>query len=544
LSLTFAEESQSFVLQTPHREVGEEHGMTLWTGDCAPGRYTFFTSRWENDRYVPDNNPFQALPFIGEADHDATARLVDLYMAYLSSLATDVARDFPCPPGLEYAPYQRAAIHYGLSREHVLLGDEPGLGKTVEALGLVNATGADRVLVVAPAAVRLQWEREIRKWCPQFGKIRTVLKTSDGFDARANATVISYDLARSASFLPLLQAERWDTLILDEAHYLKNHDAKRTRAVLGGYSADGEHPGIASSAARVVALTGTPLPNRPKECYTLARALDHQSISEMSWDAFCLRFNPTCVMPNGYELTQGKNLAELQARLRCNFMVRRLKKDVLKDLPDKRYELTLVEPNGEINRVLRAESLLNVDPDGPDFFLDADGKIDGAISTVRKDMGVAKLPRIIEHVRYVLDSGVDKIVLFLYHREVIVGALEGLRSFSPAVVYGGVTPKQREERKNAFVNDPRCRIFVGQLTAAGTGIDGLQHATDHVIFGEADWVPGVNDQCVDRLHRYGQRGSVLAQFLVAPGSLDERILGGAIKKLHTTNQALDQGLLR
>ena len=98
---------------------------------------------------------------------------------------------------------------------------------------------------------------------------------------------------------------------------------------------------------------------------------------------------------------------------------------------------------------------------------------------------------------------------------------------------------QGERRKTQDGADPGCRVLLGQLPAAGTGIDGVQFACSHVVFAEASWTPGENEQFIDRLHRHGQKFAVLAQFLVAPGSLDERILGRAIEKLRDIHNTLD-----
>lgn len=536
LSLTYDRDRQCFFLKTTKLDDGHQLGMQLFTGDCTPGHYTFFTSKLDGVIHVPTFNPYQVLEKFGEADASAAAILLDLRVAYADSLALDRPIDLQAPAGLEYSPYQRAAISYAANRKGVLLGDEPGLGKTVEALGVCNKVGARRILVVCPAAVRLQWRKEIKRWCPQYKNVRAVLQSKNGYDPEADATILSYEMARSEKFWPLLMEDTFDVLILDEAHYLKNHEAKRTQRILGGYAEGTE--GLASRAGRTLALTGTPLPNRPRECYTLMRALNWPAIGNVSWDQFCTRYNPQ-QMHGEYS----KNLGELQARMRCHVMVRRLKKDVLKDLPPKRYELALVETNGAIKNVLKAESLLDINPEDPGSFLGADGKIDGAIATVRKDMGLAKIPRIIEHAEYVLRSGVNKLVLFLYHREVIAAVTEALAGYDPAVIKGGITPPRRERERCKFVDQKQCRILIGQLLATGTGTDGLQHVCDRVVFGEADWVPGNNDQGVDRLHRRGQEGSVLAEFLVAQGSLDEKILGGAIAKLHTTNETLDRRLL-
>ncbi len=494
------------------------------------------------------HEPYAALPFYDCGSVKARDILFPLHLEYEASMALDCSYQPPAPPDMEFMPFQRAGILYALDRKHCLIGDQPGLGKTMEAIGLANAVGAERVLVVCPASVRRQWRREIALWST-IRRQQTYLieKSSDGVSPFANYTVVSYDLARSQEVHNALMALEYDLLVLDEAHYLKTTDARRTRATFGGLrrfrnEADegretnefGYRGSLAERSARVLGLTGTPLPNRPRECYNLFRHLAWDAIDWQSEDAFQHRYNPSFRWPSGRIEERRGRLPELRARLRCNLMVRRLKRDVLTQLPDKRYELAYVEPNGAIRKVLRAESLLDIDPDRLD---EIDAKVWGQISTVRREMGVAKVPRVIEHIRMLLDGGLEKVFVAVHHRE--VAALMQTAFPGAAVIVGSTTPVQRERAKERFVEDPDCRVLLGQLQAAGTGIDGLQAACSHVVFAEASWTPGENEQFIDRLHRIGQDYSVLAQFLVAPGSLDERILGRAIEKLHTIHHTLD-----
>lgn len=529
-----------FVYVDNKKDKGEELGLTLSTapGAQALGKYTFFTSRTRRGQQVPDMNPFAVLPLFHEADPEASVALLDHWLAYEESAGTDSPDHFPAPAGRTYLPYQRAGIAYALRRPHTLFGDEPGLGKTVQAIGVCNATDARRILVVCPASVRLQWAAEMERWRVRRSGydnwLYPILQSRDGFDRSAEVVITSYQLAQTAGLGAALRSVEWDVVIYDEAHYLKNYNAARTKRLLGTW--DGGDRGI--PARRILALTGTPLPNRPRECYTLARALDWDSISRMSEDEFNGRYNPTVVMPNGFRLEWTGHLLELQARLRTRFMVRRAKADVLKDLPEKVYELAYIDPDGEVKKALRAEKLLAIDPENLNT---GDAELMGHISQVRRQMGVAKAPGVIAHVNMLLDGGAPKVVVFAYHTEVIRLLLE---AYGPAAVciQGATGAAAREHAKRRFQDDPECQVFIGQLTAAGTGVDGLQNVCSHAVFAEASWTPGENEQCVDRLHRIGQRSSVVAQFLVAPGSLDERILGSAIRKAGSINKALDQSL--
>lgn len=531
-SLSFNPATGAFIFRSRDAEgaaLARSIGLDRSVPASSPGEDVYFT----RDEYA-------ALPLWKMADNSARDVLLPRHIEYAASMETEWrGGSLLCPGDRDYMPFQKAGIRYALDRPHALIGDEPGLGKTVMAIGVANEMKARRVLVICPASVRLQWRREVRAWSI-FPRpiVYPVLKASDGINPHAHYTIISYDLARHAVLHAAMRKMHFDLLVLDEAHYLKTWDALRTRAVFGDGEAHDERflLGLAGCAERILGLTGTPLPNRPRECYTLARHLCWDSIDWMSEDKFRWRYNPSGTMPSGYVKEMVGRLPELRSRLRCNFMVRRHKKDVLKDLPDKRYELAYVEENGQIREALRAEKMLDIDP------LDLkglDAEILGQISTVRRMMGLAKVDRVGEHVAMLLDGGVEKLVVFAHHREVITLLQERLARYGCVAVNGAVSPVARAKAVLAFQSDPKCRVFIGQLQAAGTGLDGLQQVCGHVVFAEADWVPGTNEQCVDRLHRHGQKGAVLAQFLVAPGSLDEKVLGSAIAKAHTVFDALD-----
>ena len=257
----------------------------------------------------------------------------------------------------------------------------------------------------------------------------------------------------------------------------------------------------------------------------------------MSEDRFRFRFNPSITVPGGKMIEKTGRLPELQNRLRCNFMVRRLKKEVLHQLPSVTYELTYVEPNAGVKKALRHERMLGVDP----LHLgQVDGDIMGRVSTVRREMGEAKVPLVVQHVRDLFDSGLEKLVLFTWHRSVLAHLADELASLGVVTVPGGSTATQKHVRKETFMQDPNTRIFIGNILACGTGTDGLQKVCSHVVFAEASWVPGENDQAVDRLWRMGQNRGVLAQFLVAEGGMDQRVLGSAIEKAGNIDTTLDK----
>lgn len=514
--------------------VGKEAGLTYsTTGSMQERQHVFFTTE-----------PHAVLHLWDMADEEARNRLAPLRAEWERSNLNAAPPGFevPVPEFCQMMPFQVAGVHYAKDRDNCLIGDAPGLGKTIQAVALANLRGCKRVLVVCPANVRLQWARQIKIWStlPKV-VVYPVLKSSDGVHPTANYVITSFEVARG-NLWRTLRSYPWDLLVIDEAHYLKTPDANRTRALFGA-SARATSPyagtrGIAERAEQIVALTGTPLPNRPRECYTLANALDASCIDWMNFDQFKDRFNPGGRDPeSGATWEYTGRLPELNARLRCNIMVRRLKEDVLKDLPPKRYELVPVETTLKIKMALQAERMLHFDEQ--EMLARSGGKIDGAISTVRREMGEALAPAALDHVRMLLEGGVEKLVVFAHHHSVLDFLNKGLAPFGVLRVDGGTSVAGKGRAVEQFVHNPRMRVFLGQSQAVGTGTDGLQDIATHAFFAEADWVFGNIEQCVDRLHRMGQRGSVLAQILTAPGSIAERIIGRAIAKGRTTAKVLD-----
>lgn len=528
MTLRFNIKTQEYVLISNDEEMAKSVGLTLSTSVRGPGgEKVWFT-----------DNPYAALSFYNEATDEVKLKLSKLYADYKESRAKTSDENFPCPADQEYRPFQQAGIAYALKRQNVLIGDEPGLGKTIQLIGIANAVEAKKILIICPASIRIYWQRKIEEWSTIKGVTTfPVLKSSDGVNPYSNYVIISYELARNPKIHKELCEIEWDILGLDEAHFLKNGEAKRTRAVFGGGTGIFKEAHISKHCKRIVALTGTPLPNRPRECYMIARALHWESIDWVSYDNFCYRFNPSGIVESGHNLEMEGRLPELQARLRCNFMIRRLAVDVWEDLPSKNYEMVPLEINGAIKKVLAREQLIDFNPG--DFY-NPNFKIDGQVATLRREMGEAKLPRVIEYLKYILDDlEIPKIAIFSYHRSVMDGLIDSLGKYGLVSHRGGMTTKAKQQSIDDFVNDPGIRIFNGQLDASGFGVDGLQHATNRVFFVEPAWVPGTNEQIVRRVFRMGQHDNVLAEFLVVEDSFDYRVIGPMIKKAKNIHKALD-----
>lgn len=549
--LTYAK--NAFVwLGTPAEARAAAENLAGWnqTLQAPPGQVCYYTGTYDGGYMF---NPWAAIPFFPIADEKAAAQLRPMAARYQASFALDHTDSPPMPAGEALLGFQRAGVHYALHDEHALIGDPMGLGKSIQAVAVANALEARRILCLAPANAIIQWRDYLRRWLVPLGStgntVFVIAGAGYGVHPTARAVVCSYDRAKGPLSTALLNQE-WDLLIVDEAHYLRNHDARRTRAILGAYGAkEAEEPGIFSRAKRVVALTGTFLPNRPREGYTLIRALDWESASYMSADAFESRFNPRTeiVLPPREGHTAGRviykeevgRLAELNARFRCGVMVRRDKEAALPQMPAKSYSVVPVGSKAT-TAVVQAERMIDIDPTRIET-VPPDKQ--GQIAALRREMGVAMVPLVVEYVADRLEAEDEPIALFAWHLEVIQKLSEKLASFHPVVVTGAVSSVGRHARAAAFAKDARHRLFLGQIQAAGTAIDGLQTRCRTAVFAEPSWVPGENEQCVDRLHRFGQSRAVNAIFLVADGSWNEKVLRRAIGKLQVTGYTLDKNLL-
>jgi len=482
------------------------------------------------------------------ADDGAKAALADHLTAVEASRGTDADITVPAPAGLEYLPYQRAGIAYGLSHPNVLIGDEMGLGKTIQALGIINSDETmRRILIVVPASLRLNWKRECEKWLTRpmsVGIAKTKVRKGEDKWPDVDVTIINYEvLGKFAE----VQSTKWDMIIMDEAHYIKNYKAKRTQLA------------TSLKATRRILLTGTPILNRPKEIFSLVNYLDPEQ-----WRSFFYFAKRYCnAHHNGYgwdfDGANPKTLPELQARLRSTIMVRRLKKDVLKELPPKRRQVIDVEANGASNavkaeqaaysrvedRIAAAKARVELAKAG-----DSDEEYKAAvaalqetmtlafteISSARHDVALAKVPSVVEHVKNVLEDQ-DKVIVFAHHLDVIDKLVKELGEYGVVSLKGSDSMESRQAAVDAFQNDPKTRVFVGSLKAAGVGI--TLTAASVVVFAELDWVPANMSQAEDRAHRIGQTDMVLVQHLVLDGSLDSHLAKTLVEKQAIIDMGLD-----
>jgi SWI/SNF-related matrix-associated actin-dependent regulator 1 of chromatin subfamily A len=491
-----------------------------------------------------------------------------------ASRATAAAVDVPKPDGETYMPFQLAGIAYMAGRPAALNGDAPGLGKTIQAVGVINADPSIfRVLVICPATLRANWACELRKWlvvpAARLGHLApkspretstdplTIGLVSTAAWPETDIVIVNYDIAEKLR--DRLRAETWDLVVIDEAHYCKNPKAQRTAAVVGREERRGKQDGDEGiRARRKLALTGTPIVNRPAEAWPVLHWLD-----PVAWPRFwpyAMRYCGAHQNRYGWDVSGATHLDELQEKLRSTVMIRRLKEDVLTELPAKRRQVLVIPANGAQRVVdaearawhareaeleeLRAQVELAKAWDDDEAYEAAVQRLTEAtraafteMSRLRHETALAKVPYVIEHVQTLLDAG-QKVVVFAHHHDVIAAIRDGLADAQPVELTGETAMRDRQGIVDRFQTDPACRVFIGSITAAGVGL--TLTASSHVVFAELDWVPGNVTQAEDRTHRIGQREAVLVQHVVLDGSLDARMAHVLVEKQDVLDRALDR----
>lgn len=537
---------------------------------------------------------------VGEA-YDILRVELDAHEAKMAaSYAMFAEADIPVPylvnhkgEVLDYLPYQKAGILYADERWDTLIADSPGLGKTIQAIGLINLQQIKTGLVVCPSSLKLNWLKEMLKWL--VDKSLTVGVAYGSEIPNTDFVIINYDiLAKNQN---VLWAEHWGILICDEAQYLQNGESKRTQAIFGKYVWNRNLEKAVRIAQRIpgvpkkqfclraqirLMLTGTPMMKFPKNMWSMIRDFDPDGMGKQ-WEEFAFQYCDASMTPFGLSADGGSNLEELNEKLRQSFMIRRLKSNVLKDLPPKTRQVVLFPPEG-LKKMIKTERdkftdalamleavndglvyekklvLEEVDPglildtmtrilpqgfDAPEMDdLDAGEILPGfaAYSEARHDLALSKVPMAVEHIKRLLEAG-EKVLVFAIHKDVIAELHKAFPNFGRIV--GGMTPKNVERDKLRFQGDkdlgiepdPDCNGMLLNLKAGGTGHT-LTEATV-VVFLELWSVPGDMEQCEDRAHRIGLEHNVLVQYLVVDGTMDAMTIQTLIDRIAMIQQAID-----
>jgi hypothetical protein len=422
------------------------------------------------------------------------------------SLAEDAELDLPVLGG-ELRPFQRAGVRYALAQRRTFLADEQGLGKTVQALAALEADDAYPAVVVCPASLKLTWEREAAHWLPHRRTAVLSGRSRRGWDRaraeQADIVILNYDIA--GGHLAALSEVGLRAAVFDESHYCKEPRAKRTKACMA--LARQVRPG-----GLRLALTGTPILNRPKELVAQLRLIGRLE-DFGSGAAIARRFK-------GPEA-----LERLHWHLRAHCYVRRLKADVLPQLPAKRQVTIPVGLANEAEYRLAERNVIDWLRAQPLDLRELKTKVAAAmrnerlvqLNKLRQLAGRGKLEAALAWLSDFVASG-EPLVVFADHIEIQEALVE--RFGADAVhVLGADSTTARDAAVQAFQQDDGPQVIVCSLRAAGQGLT-LTRASN-VAFLELDWTPARLAQAEDRCHRIGQGNAVTAWYLLAPDTIDE-----------------------
>lgn len=446
------------------------------------------------------------------------------------SKATEGPTDFLRPEGLDYLPFQNAGILYGLSLKNVLLADEPGLGKTIQAIGILNQLPPRPLIIVCPAILRPNWYRELEKWLIHFRGERTIIHRSKSDLKRkpigAYSTIITsynYWNQNEKVFNIFKNFMEYD-LIIDEVHYLKTKKAKRTKII---YAKNG----LWSRARKIIAISGTPIVNRPMELYTTVARLAPELIGYKTQFQYGLRYCGGWRTPfNRWDFSGASHLLELGRSLRSGLMIRREKEKVLKDLPARFVNVVHLDPSSKTRSVIRQIQKYEQGVElgkAPKIAFEE-------TSAARRELGNLKAPLALQYIVNQLEGGHKKIGVFFHHKEVGDYLKKNLGIYNASIVRGGQSDSNRQSIIDRFQRDGSNRVILCSISAANIGL--TLTAASYIVFAEMSYIPGENSQAIDRFHRIGQNESVVADILVYPESGDEKSVKNLLKKEKNINQ--------
>lgn len=500
-------------------------------------------ARWSPSRHlwtVPQHAALEVAEFAIAADAtiDSTASdsLRDAHEAIQRIEASSAADADLNIPGLggSLLPFQRAGVAYVLrAGGDVLVADQMGLGKTVQALASLAALDARPAVIVCPASLKLNWRREAERWLPGWSVGVIAGTRAENYQSPPpDVTIINYDILDTwADVLPTPAA-----VILDESHYIKNGRALRTRAAIR--LADRTSP----DALRLC-LTGTPVVNVPGEILTQLRFL--RRLDALGGVAgFRSRYQ------------SGDNLPELNRRLRASCMVRRRKDDVLTELPPKRWSTIVIDGDPDAMREYRraeadivsflaerarlaAEESGATSEEARRIAWEAATRAAAAehlvaVSALKRLAARAKMTAVRQWIGDFTATG-SKLVAFAHHREIV--DLVADEFADGRRITGETSTTDRQIAVDDFQTDPDAQVIACSLKAAGVGLT-LTAASD-VLFIEQGWTPADMDQAADRCHRIGQIDSVTAWTVITAGTIDEDIAALIAEKRVIVDAAID-----
>lgn len=449
----------------------------------------------------------------------------------IKKLEESLSGILPAPHSL--LPFQEEAVNRMIallnSNGGCYNAAEPGCGKSVMTIATLNYFELTEALIVCPAIMRLVWKKEILKFGTHISKAKlSVIESRKDLEKLnkegiSGTVICSYELAASERGAELLKKGNFKVLIADEAHYLKNRKAKRTKAILNT---------LIPSIPKRIALSGTPITQHVSDLYTWANTLAPKNFP--NYYKFVNRYSMQRSTPFGIEYYGLRNEAELNPLIRKLFYIRYLKKDVLPELPEKQWvEITLssayaVKKLPDYNEVEVKERMREIER-----MIEAGETVpvfDVLIKSIRQLQGIETAKPVAEFATDMLEQDIP-IVIFAYHKNVIKILAEKLFTFNPLIISGDTPSGARQRAIEAFQGG-KSNCIILQVSAAAHGITLTR--SSNVIFAELDYSPAVMNQAISRCDRIGQEKNKLNIFyFLVDESLTSRIVSALIEKTKT-----------
>lgn len=446
-------------------------------------------------------------------------------------------------------PTQLSGAQFLAERNYALLADLPRVGKTGAAIIAADYRMAESILVVTTASGRGVWKAGLTAWS-SFDRNVQVLTGGKSLRPETTVAIVGWGGLTQPKLRAELLKRRWSVAMLDEAHAAKNFEAKRTQAVYGTLVDDGADLNTATALTRtadaVWLLTGTPLPNSPADAYPMLRALFPERLTTAfgptdvtTFSAFMKRYCKTRPMKVGHGyfakwidvFVEGINLDELNARIAGMFL-QRTQQDVGIMEPD--YEtMPLIAPTAlpsEITDQMKGALILEAARTGDRSALEMH------MGPLRRLTGEIKAGLVVEAVKEELDGALDKVVLAYWHKDVGAALLDGLEKYGVTGIDGSTSGKARSANEQRFLRDPKCRVFLAQIQAAGEAID-LSSASN-LIFVESSFVPKDMAQMALRVTNHTQKQRPLVRVATLEGSIDDALQTVLMRKWSAIREVL------
>lgn len=404
--------------------------------------------------------------------------------------------------------HQKEAIEKLVGSKRFILADDMGLGKTTSTIIAALETEAKKILIVCPASLKINWQREIENYSDRSVFICEGKK----FSTEHDFVIINYDILKNfhdpkSKELTLLEQCNFDLVILDEAHMISNAQAQRTKIINS----------FVKKINRVWLLTGTPMTSRPMNYYNLLSIIE--SPVAQNWMAYAIRYCQGYQFKAGnrkiWNVTGASNLEELRDRT-SKQILRRLKEEVL-DLPDK-----IITPVYLRLKSNEYEELMGDYYDWYDKNPDESSSLTVQFSKlmkVRKVIAKEKVKQTIEFTENILEQG-KKVIIFTNFTDTLQTIYQ---HFGKQAVYldGSCSNSLRQQAVDSFQNDEKIKIFVGNLKAAGVGL--TLTSAEVVIMNDLSFVPAEHAQAEDRAYRYGQKSNVLVYYPLFENTIEGKI---------------------